>query len=127
VEETLMTDAVRYIRDINDAVADLVVSEGVDQAVLGNYDRPAGTLDAFAKGNTPPEPEVIRTPRSGTTLTLRTAIHLPLLGGNPVPTIPMTPLADAEPALNRWLAERLPDPGDVAVLVDYTDRATGTV
>ena len=55
----------RYIRDINDAVADLVVSEGVHQAVLGNYDRSAGMLDAFAKGTTPPEPEVIRTPRLG--------------------------------------------------------------
>ena len=126
-EEDAITNAVRYIRDINDAVADLVVSEGVHQAVLGNYDRSAGVLDAFAKGNTPPEPEVIRTPRSGTTLTLRTAIHLPLAGGNPVPAIPMTPLAAAEPSLNRWLADRLPDPGDVAVLVDYIDRTTGTL
>ena len=125
-EEDAITDAVRYIRDINDAVADLVVSEGVHQAVLGNYDRSAGVLDAFAKGNTPPEPEVIRTPRSGTTLTLRTAVHLPLAGGNPVPAIPITPLAAAEPSLNRWLAERLPDPGDVAVLVDYVDRTTGS-
>jgi hypothetical protein len=125
-EQQAITDAVRYIRDINDAVADLVVSEGVHQAVLGNYDRSAGTLDAFAKGNTPPEPEVIRTPRSGTTLTLRTAVHLPLVGGNPVSPIPMTPLADAEPSLNRWLADRLPDPGNVAVLVDYVDQLTGT-
>ena len=107
-------------------MADLVVSEGVHQAVLGNYDRSAGVLDAFAKGNTPPEPEVIRTPRSGTTLTLRTAIHLPVAGGNPVPAIPITPLAAAEPALNRWLAERLPDPAGVAVQVDYVDRTTGT-
>ncbi len=125
-EEGTITDAVRYIRDINDAVADLVVSEGVHQAVLGNYDRSAGTLDAFAKGNTPPEPEVIRTPRSGTTLTLRTAVHLPTTAGNPVPAVPMTPLGAAEPALDRWLAERLPDPGDVAVLVDYVDHTTGT-
>jgi hypothetical protein len=125
VEEDAITAGVRYIRDINDAVADLVVSEGVHQAVLGNYDRSAGTLDAFAKGNTPPEPEVIRTPRSGTTLTLRTGIHLPLTGGNPVSPIPMTPLAKAEPALNTWLADRLPDPAKVAVLVDYIDHATG--
>ena len=125
-EEDAITNAVRYIRDINDAVADLVVSEGVHQAVLGNYDRSAGVLDAFAKGNTPPEPEVIRTPRSGTALTLRTAAHLPLAGGNPVPSIPITPLAAAEPSLNRWLAERLPDPADVAVLVDYVDRTTST-
>jgi hypothetical protein len=124
-EENAITAAVRYVRDINDAVADLVVSEGVHQAVLGNYDRSAGVLDAFAKGNTPPEPDVIRTPTSGATLTLRTAIHLPLAPGNPVPAIPMTPLAAAEPSVNSWLADRLPDPGDVAVLVEYTDRTTG--
>jgi hypothetical protein len=126
-EENAITAAVRYTRDINDAVADLVVSEGVHQAILGNYDRAAGVLDAFAKGSTPPEPDVIRTPRSGTALTLRTAIHLPRAAGNPVPAIAITPLAAAEPALNAWLADRLPDPGDVAVLVDYTDRTTGTL
>lgn len=125
-EEDAMTQALRYIRDINDAVADLVVSEGVHQAVLGNYDRSAGTLDAFAKGNTPPEPDVIRTPRSGTTLTLRTAIHLPLSASNPLPAVPMTPLATGEPALNHWLAERLPGAGKVAVVVEYGNRVTGT-
>ena len=56
---------VAHIRDVNDAVADLVLAEGVHQAVLGNYDRSAGTLDAFAKGDDPPEPDVIRTPRTG--------------------------------------------------------------
>jgi hypothetical protein len=124
-DEDALTAALRYIRDINDAVADLVVSEGVHQAVLGNYDRSAATLDAFAKGNTPPEPEVIRTPRSGTAITLRNAIHLSATSGNPLPAIPMTPLAAAEPALDRWLADRLPDPGDVAALVDYIDHTTG--
>jgi hypothetical protein len=38
----------------------------------------------------------------------------------------MTPLASADPAVNRWLAERLPAPGDVGVTVRYGDRTTGT-
>ena len=42
--------AVAHIRDVNDAVADLALAEGVHQAVIGNYDRSAGTLEAFAKG-----------------------------------------------------------------------------
>lgn len=124
-EEDAVTAAVAHVRDINDAVADLVLAEGVHQAVLGNYDRSAGTLAAFAKGNHPPEPEVIRTPRSGTGLTLRTAIHLPTTGpANPL-TYAMTPLAMADPAVNRWLAARLPDPADVVVTVTYGDRTTG--
>lgn len=125
-EEEVLTDGVRHIRDVNDAVADLVLAEGVHQAVLGNYDRSAATLDAFAKGSHPPEPEVVRTPRSGTTLTLRTAVHLPVTGpDNPIPALAMTPLARIDPGLNRWVTSRLPSPDDVAVSVSFVDRATG--
>ncbi len=122
----VINKAVEYILDINDAVADLILAEGVHQAVLGNYDRSAGTLDAFSKGNYPPEPEVIRTPRSGVTLTHRVAIHLPVApAANPLPAILMTAMAKAEPSLNAWLAGRLPDPSIVGAQVSFTDRVTG--
>ena len=112
--------ALAHIRDINDAIADLVLAEGVHQAVLGNYERSSGTLDAFAKGNYPPEPDVIRTPRSGITLTIRAAIHMP-----PTPhPAPLTPLAKAEPALNAWLRDRLPTSSLTGCWVTYIDRAT---
>ena len=42
------------MRRVADAVADLGVAEGVYQVVRGNYDRAAGTLDAFSKGTHPP-------------------------------------------------------------------------
>ncbi|MFJ4790731.1 hypothetical protein [Streptomyces sp. NPDC088794] len=126
-EEEAVTAALRHIRDVNDAVADLVLAEGVHQAVLGNYDRSAGTLDAFAKGGYPPETDVVRTPRVGTGLTVRTVLHLSTSGpANPWPGLTMTPLASAEPAVNRWLAARLPAPTSVGVRVLYGDRATGT-
>lgn len=124
-QEEAITNALAHIRDVNDAVADLALAEGVYQAVLGNYDRSAGTLDSFAKGSYPPEPEVIRTPRSGIALTLRTVIHLsPVPPANPLPAIPLTPLAAAEPAVNAWLKERLPAPLEVGCRVTFTDRAT---
>lgn len=123
-QEAALTAALAYIRDINDAVADLVLAEGVHQAVLGNYERSAGTLEAFARGNYPPEPEVIRTPRSGIALTLRAAIHFsPAPLANPLPAIALTPLAAAEPAVNAWLATRLPAPALVGCHVTFTDRA----
>jgi hypothetical protein len=127
-QESALTDALAYIRDVNDGVADLALAEGVHQAVLGNYDRSAGTLDAFAKGSYPPEPDVIRTPRSGIALTLRTAIHLsPDPPANPLPLIPLTPLSIAEPALNAWLKGRLPSPDDVGCNVSFTSRTTNLV
>ncbi len=125
-QQDAITNAVAYIRDIDDAVADLVLAEGVHQAVVGNMERSAGTLDAFAKGETPPEPEVIRTPRSGMALTHRTAIHLPVSPpANPMAPMPLTPLAAAEPALNAWLKDRLPHPDGVGCRVVYEDRVTG--
>ncbi|MGB7537144.1 MAG: hypothetical protein WBM17_01275 [Anaerolineales bacterium] len=127
-QETAITNAVAFLRDINDAVADLVLAEGVHQAVLGNYDRSAGTLDAFSKGAYPPEPDVIRTPRTGTALTLRTAIHLsPNPVANPFPSILLSPLAKAEPALNAWLTGRLPAPTVVGCNVTFTSRLTNSV
>src|SRR5439155_10917705 len=121
-EVAAITEAADYIRDVNDAVADLVLAEGVHQAVIGNYERSAGTLDAFAKGNYPPEPDVIRTPRSGIGLTLRVAVHLtPSPAANPL----ATPLATVEPAVNAWLADRLPDPSNVGCRVAFTNRGTG--
>ena len=46
------------------------------QAAQGNFERIAGTLDAYTTGNFPPEPEVARTPPSGIGLTHRVALHL---------------------------------------------------
>lgn len=124
-QQQAITNALHHIRDINDAVADLVLSEGVHQAVGGNYERSAGTLDAFAKGNYPPEPDVVRTPRTGIGLTLRMGIHFkPVPPANPMP-FALTPLAMAHPAMNSWLLERLPTPADVGCNVTFTDRAAG--
>ena len=91
----------------HDAVADLALSEGVYQAVLGNYDRVASTYDAYARGNFPPEPDVIRTPLNGIGLTLAVALHLEAGAAptvSPIAGLPMTPRAQGEPAVNRWLA-----------------------
>ena len=113
--------------NIHDAVADLAMAEGVHQVVQGNYDRAAATLDAYSKGNFPPEPEVIQTPRSGITMTHRVGLQLqPGLDSStsPIPGVPMTPRAQAEPALNHWLAKVLPDPATVACRITYRDPVT---
>jgi hypothetical protein len=126
-EEQAITDALTHIRDVNDAIADLVLAEGVHQAVGGNYERSAGTLEAFAKGNYPPEPDVIRTPRTGVALTLRAGIQfLTNPPADALPGVPPTPLAKAEPAVNVWLRDLLPTPTDVGCLVEFTDRGSGT-
>jgi hypothetical protein len=116
---------VERMRNTNDAVADVAVAESVFQVVKGNYDRAAGTLDAFSKGNFPPTPEVALTPRSGRTLVHRVALHLE--GGlDPASPANRTPRAKGEPALNAWLAKHLPPMAEIFAAVARSDAAAGT-
>ncbi|MGW6979118.1 hypothetical protein ACWGE1_06660 [Streptomyces sp. NPDC054932] len=123
-----MDAELRNLLDIHDALADLAVAESTHQTLLGNAERAAATLDAYAKEGFPPDPEVVRTPRSGTTLTHRLALHLtaglgPDHGAGAA--VRNSPRARAEPAVNDWLTGLLPDPEDVAVQVTWTDPVSG--
>ncbi|HEU5324053.1 MAG TPA: hypothetical protein VFX28_24840, partial [Methylomirabilota bacterium] len=108
-----------------DAVADLVLAESVYQVVLGNFDRAAANTSAFSQGGHPPETQVVDTPLGGLSLTHRVALHLdPTAAPGVSPSaVPMTPRAQAEAPLNRWLAGRMPAPADVVVRVTYTTPA----
>lgn len=127
IQSAAINGEVDRLLNLHDAVADLAMAEGVHQAVQGNYDRAAATLDAYSKGNFPPEPEVIQTPRSGITLTHRVGLQLQSglnSSASPIPGLPMTPRTQAEPALNQWLAQVLPDPASVACRITYRDPVT---
>lgn len=120
-QEGIINQEVNRLLDTQDAIADLAISESVHQAVQGNYDRAAATLDAYSRTTFPPQPEVALTPRSGVTLTHRVGLHLP---SGAVPGA--NPRSMAEPALNHWLTSVLPPLGDIQVKVTYTDPLTNT-
>lgn len=123
-QRTAIDAEVQRLLDTNDAVADLGIAEAIHQIVQGNYDRAAASVDAFGKGQLPPRPDVVETPRSGIGLTHRVGLHLrPGLAptDSPYPSLAPTPRASAEPALNHWLAGLLPRPEDVAVTVRLSD------
>jgi hypothetical protein len=116
-----ITQTIKEIIDIADAVADLGMAESVHQVVMGNYDRAAGVLDSYSTGNYPQEPDVIVTPRSGPTLTHRVAIpfqYVPLnaAGG---------PRAQSEPSLNQWLTDILPAMDKIVCQCTYFRRSNG--
>ncbi|MCY1071538.1 hypothetical protein OV090_42740 [Nannocystis sp. RBIL2] len=115
--ETAINAEVDALLDLHDAVSDLLMAESVYQVVQGNFERSAANTAAFSKGKYPPEPEVVRTPRSGTTLTHRVVLHLDPAAAPPASP---TPRAAAEAPLNAWLAARLPDPAVIACQVTYT-------
>ena len=123
-EKTAITEEVNRLIDIHDAIADLVMSEQVFQAVKGNFDRASGVAEAFSKGSYPPEMEVINTPRTGLALTHKMAIHFngeasPTLSPNSVTE--MTPRAESEPSVNEWLSEILPSPDNLRVKVELEE------
>ena len=112
---------VQNLLNIHDAIADLALAESVHQVVQNNYERAGATLDAFSKGDFPPIPDVIQTPRSGFTLTHRVGIQLQA-GLTPAAFPDSSPRAKTEPAVNQWLSTLLPDPGSVVCTAYYYDH-----
>ena len=113
----------QVLDDYADALGDLSISEAVFQIMRGNFGRAGTLLDAISKGQRPPTPEVVNTPRGGIDLTHRVAL---LFAGNAAVSsawsgVSMRPRAAAEPWIDAWLSQLLPDPADVVCTVEYHD------
>ena len=122
--------ALNMLDDSVDAVGDALLAESVHQAVQGNPQRTASTLDAIASGEAPPpELDVVRTPRTGSALTHRLVVLLQSPPATPKgwqpPSIPYR--ADAEPHLNAWAAGLLGSAANVRCAVERLDPATAAV
>jgi hypothetical protein len=94
-----------------DAAADAVNAESAFQMVRGNFARAAASLDAISSGQAPP-PDLgfLGTPRTGTGLTHRVAMLLPVDGGNNPPgwaNRASSPRAQADPVLDAWAGRLL--------------------
>lgn len=104
-----------------DAVADLALAEGVYQVAQGNYERGGAMMKALTEGANPPEPEIVRTPRSGAAVNHRVTLHFETGGPASSWPGPPTPRARAEPGLNRWLGGILGAPGGIRFIVEFTN------
>lgn len=121
-KEAAINQEVRKLIDVNDAVADLALAESVHQVVVGNYERAAATLDTYSKGNFPPTPDVIKTPRSGIQLTHRVALQLRADVSFDLSDPGVTPRMVAEPAMHEWLSEIMPRTDQIECVVRYVNR-----
>lgn len=115
--------AIAELERTHDAVADLLLAEAVHQLVSGNPARAAAALDALGAGEAPPpEPDVVRIPRSGVSIQHRLVLAIPDPLPPPVPGWrTATPRARAEPRLDRWAQHALGDPA-AAPLAVGSDR-----
>lgn len=117
-DQTMVEGLFADLDDITDALSDLAVSESVYQAMRGNYGRAGGSLDGMARGERPPEPQIVDTVRAGLDLTHRVAL---ILAGGQAPAAGWGSgaRAAAEPRLDAWLGRQLPPPGNVRCHVTY--------
>jgi hypothetical protein len=122
-DQNAILDLFKVLDDYADALGDLSISEAVFQIMRGNFGRAGTLLDAISKGQRPPSPEVVNTPRGGIDLTHRVAL---LFAGNASVSsvwsgVSMRPRASAEPWIDAWLSRLMPDPVDVVCTVKYQD------
>lgn len=113
--------------DMIDAVSDALTAEAAYQLARGNTSRLASTLSAVAQGDAPPpELEVTRMPRSGTSLTHRVLL---LMSGTTNLNTPGWQAGDAgtrssvERLLNFWAAKLLGDGSKIRCTVERVDNA----
>lgn len=125
-QRTALNQAVDDLKELNDAVADVALAESVHQVVLGNFERAAATLETYSKGNFPPTPDVIQTPRSGIQLTHRVALQFKTGLGHILTDPGVTPRMAAEPAIHDWLTHIMPGMDEIVCVVSYHDRVTDT-
>src|SRR5262249_22696623 len=119
-EEEAVMAAIAELEATHDAVADLLLAESVHQLVSGNAARADATLDGLGAGEAaPPEPDIVRIPRSGVSIQHRLAIVVP----DPLPAaVPgwstSAPRALAEPRLDRWAQHALGNPAAIRLAID---------
>lgn len=122
-QKAAISEETKRIMEIHDAISDMVMAEQVYQTVKGNIDRNAGVSEAFSKGSYPPDMDVVKTERSGVTLTHRIGVHFnpdASVSTSPNTVTSMTPRAALEPSVNEWLSTILPDPQNVSCHVVYS-------
>ncbi|MBB2701484.1 UNVERIFIED_ORG: hypothetical protein GGI66_006205 [Rhizobium esperanzae] len=86
-----------------EAVADLLVADGVHSIVTGNHRRAAASLNAIATGGTLPSGiDVVKTPRSGQAITHKVIIPLGAARAGNDGWSDAAPRAKLMPALENW-------------------------
>ena len=110
-----------------DAVADVLMAETVHQTVLGNYERAGAALAALDRQERPPDPQVVRTPRTGLAYTQRVlALTADTRPAAPWDTAPLDTRARCAPRVNAWVASLLPPPDTIRFGGRVVDDADGS-
>jgi hypothetical protein len=120
-------DIKNKLADLLDACNDVLLAESAYQLTQGNQDRTSAVLNATLLADTPPEIQVIDTPRSSLlTYTHRVSLHFNT-GANSIGHIagwPQTtsPRSLFEPGMNQWLSELIGNAQNIVCSVAALDK-----
>lgn len=122
-----ITQSVNWIWNLMDAVGDIALSEGLFHVVQGNPVKGGALSDALSKGNMVAEPDILDSIKSGLEVGQRFTMHFktqnaPQNGWGSISSLSYR--RNAEPYVNTWLSELLPDPATLFcnVIVDGDDQ-----
>ncbi|MEQ1528268.1 MAG: hypothetical protein ABL925_03060 [Methylococcales bacterium] len=114
-----------------DALSDALLAESTHHVVQGNPIRAAASLEAIGRGEIPPaELEVVKTPRTGRSVTHREIV---LLNSTPEILAGWSTIKDldfrgnAEPRLNAWVSRLFGNPENVRIVAEAVDQKNGAV
>ena len=125
-ELTAIISEIDQIADAFDAIGDLVTSESVYQIVQGIHVRAAAIVKALADGKAVPDPQIVRTPRTGTLVNHRVVLCLDSeAGATANGWTTASQRSQAAPALNQWVAEQLEAADSIRISV-YVDEVQQT-
>lgn len=132
VANTYLEQSVNWIWNLMDAVSDIAMSEGLFHVVQGNPVKGGALADAISKGNLMAEPDILNSGKSGLEVGQRFTMHfkisdLPVNGWSSVAGA--SSRRRAEPNINTWLSELLPEPSKLmcTVIVDGDELNPKTV
>ncbi|MCI0628706.1 MAG: hypothetical protein L0387_44835 [Acidobacteria bacterium] len=117
---------VERLKDTLDAIADLSLAEGVFQVTQGNYERAGAMLKALSEGTSPPDPEIVSTPRSGAVVNHKLTVHFATGVVESPWDVDDTPRSLAAPTLNKWLGDLIGGPDSLQFSVRYEGDAEPT-
>jgi hypothetical protein len=123
-----LSSGLAVLRSQQDALADLLTAEGIHHVLAGNSDRAGAALNAAHRGGLPPDDyDVLRTPRSGASLTCRVGVLLPASGSALAGGWPSSPCGAADSSCAAWLASVLPATAAVRVRVANAAGAASAI
>ncbi|HRF66820.1 MAG TPA: hypothetical protein PK850_12745 [Ignavibacteria bacterium] len=121
-DKTNISNIVNKLKTHLDAVGDLIMSESIFQLAQGNFVKSGSALNMAKSGEGLREPEILRTPATGTAVTHRLILSIDASDNTIIKWGSKDSLLSTiNPYLNSWLAGLMGKPENIVITYQYLD------